>query len=129
MGNHECIRHDRLNRLDVELISPDREAAGTLDLTNDAVGTPSIVNRGGTRLTGDGIGVAVLDTGIAPHEDLNGRVVAFKDLINGKTKAYDDSGHGNCRTGHFGQYDAQYCRRGIRHERNPPDRRQRHRTA
>lgn len=46
---------------------------------------------------GKGIGVAVIDTGVTPHYDLtkpNNRIVAFKDLINGKTIPYDDDGHG-----------------------------------
>ena len=46
------------------------------------------------KYTGQGIGVAVLDTGIAPHPDFRGRVVAFKDCINGNKALYDDSGHG-----------------------------------
>lgn len=44
--------------------------------------------------TGKDIVVAVLDTGIYNHPDLSGRIVAFKDLINGKTAPYDDNGHG-----------------------------------
>lgn len=44
--------------------------------------------------TGAGIGVAVLDTGAAPHPDFQGRIRAFKDCINGKNVMYDDSGHG-----------------------------------
>ncbi|TJX13143.1 peptidase S8 [Tissierella creatinini] len=46
---------------------------------------------------GKGIGVAVIDTGVASHDDLikpQNRVVAFKDFVNGKTEAYDDNGHG-----------------------------------
>jgi len=46
---------------------------------------------------GEGITIAVLDTGISPVADLaepNSRIVAFKDFINGRTKAYDDNGHG-----------------------------------
>lgn len=44
--------------------------------------------------TGKGVGVAVLDTGISPHPDFQGRIRAFKDCINGKNAMYDDSGHG-----------------------------------
>lgn len=43
---------------------------------------------------GKGVGIAVLDTGIAPHPDLASRIVAFKDFINGKDLPYDDRGHG-----------------------------------
>lgn len=45
-------------------------------------------------ITGKGIGVAVIDTGIYKHPDLSGRIVGFKDFIKNKTSAYDDNGHG-----------------------------------
>jgi serine protease AprX len=45
--------------------------------------------------TGKGIGVAVIDTGVYPHPDLEGRIVGFKDFVNGKTEPYDDNGHGS----------------------------------
>lgn len=43
---------------------------------------------------GQGIGVAVLDTGISDHPDLDNRVVGFKDFLNNKRDYYDDNGHG-----------------------------------
>lgn len=43
---------------------------------------------------GEGVGVAVLDTGLSPHPDFTGRVIAFKDCIHGRESLYDDSGHG-----------------------------------
>ncbi len=49
-------------------------------------------------IMGDGIGVAVLDTGVAPHPDLTigrNRIVAFYDVINGRKYPYDDNGHGS----------------------------------
>jgi len=45
-------------------------------------------------LKGSGVTIAVVDTGIYEHEDLKGRIKAFKDFINSKTKPYDDNGHG-----------------------------------
>jgi len=56
--------------------------------------------------TGAGVGVAVIDSGIASwHDDLtsrtpatypygNQRVAAFVDFVNGQTTPYDDDGHG-----------------------------------
>ena len=46
-------------------------------------------------ITGKGIGVAVLDTGVYPHPDLGNRIVAFKDYCNGREQPYDDNGHGS----------------------------------
>ena len=47
--------------------------------------------------TGKSIGVAVLDTGIYPHEDFilpSNRITAFKDFIHHRPECYDDNGHG-----------------------------------
>jgi len=44
--------------------------------------------------TGKGIGVAVLDTGCFPHEDLGHRIVAFSDMVQKQKRPYDDNGHG-----------------------------------
>ncbi|CAM4172483.1 S8 family peptidase [Paenibacillus alkaliterrae] len=63
------------------------------------VATPSIhadlVHQSG--LTGKGVTIAVVDTGIYQHEDLMNptkRIVAFKDFVNNRPTAYDDNGHG-----------------------------------
>lgn len=48
-------------------------------------------------ITGNGIGVAVMDTGIAPHPDFTqpkNRLAAFHDVLNNRSSFYDDSGHG-----------------------------------
>lgn len=37
-------------------------------------------------LTGKGITAAVLDTGIFPHMDFDGRIVAFRDLVYGRRR-------------------------------------------
>lgn len=43
---------------------------------------------------GTGIVIAVLDTGVGKHPDLDGKVLAFHDFVNGRQVPYDDSGHG-----------------------------------
>ena len=46
-------------------------------------------------LLGDGVTVGVIDTGVDPdHPDLVGKVIGFKDMVNNRTDAYDDQGHG-----------------------------------
>ena len=45
-------------------------------------------------LTGKGVGVAVLDTGIYPQEDFKDRILAFHDVVNRRRAPYDDNGHG-----------------------------------
>lgn len=75
----------------VKKIWYDRPVKAVLDVAAPAVKAP---NTWSTNISGKGIGVAVIDTGIHPHADLNGRIKAFKDLVQNKTAPYDDNGHG-----------------------------------
>ncbi|MCL5035897.1 MAG: S8 family peptidase [Chloroflexi bacterium] len=45
-------------------------------------------------ITGKGVTIAVIDTGIAQHPDIKDRIIGFKDFVNDKKDAYDDQGHG-----------------------------------
>lgn len=56
---------------------------------------------------GEGVGVAILDTGISLHKDFtdngeNKRIVVFKDFINHRGEMYDDNGHGTHIAGIIG---------------------------
>lgn len=62
-----------------------------LDNSIRTLGIESLWNQG---YKGQGVTVAVIDTGIAPHPDYNDRVKGFKDWVAGKTEHYDDQGHG-----------------------------------
>lgn len=59
------------------------------------------------------ITVAVLDSGIATHPDLSGKVIAFADFVAGRKQPYDDNGHGThvcgiiCGSGRMS--DGKYC--------------------
>ena len=46
------------------------------------------------KTAGKGVCAAILDTGIARHPDLDGRIADFKDFTGRKSACYDDSGHG-----------------------------------
>ncbi len=46
-------------------------------------------------ITGKGVGVAILDSGICDHPDFRGRIVGFKDFVNERNGIYDDEGHGS----------------------------------
>ncbi len=51
--------------------------------------------RAGEGFRGDGVTVALIDTGADPnHESLKGKIIAFHDLVNGQDQPYDDNGHG-----------------------------------
>lgn len=49
-----------------------------------------------TDVTGRGLSIAILDTGVAPVADLNSprRILASVDFINKREHPYDDNGHG-----------------------------------
>lgn len=50
---------------------------------------------------GEGVGIAVIDTGISPHLDFcmpRYRIAHFEDFINGYQAPYDDNGHGTAVT-------------------------------
>ena len=72
---------------------------GELDVTVKTLGMDKIWEQG---YKGQGVTIAVIDTGIAPHPDYNDRVKGFKDWVAGKTEHYDDQGHGTHVAGTIG---------------------------
>ena len=78
----------------VKKIWLDRDVHAVLDVASPVLGAPESWDLG---YSGDGVTVAVIDTGIYPHPDLtrpNNRLVAFRDFVKNKTDFYDDNGHG-----------------------------------
>ena len=78
-------------------ISVDRLIVGANERTGATVGSTAVRQDYG--YDGSGVGVAIIDSGVAPaHDDLSGdsgqRVDRFVDFVNGQTAAYDDYGHG-----------------------------------
>lgn len=75
-------------------IAYDRQVRAFMDTATPTV----LVNRVWEQeLTGKGVTVAVIDTGLFPHPDFTqpeNRIAAFVDLVNDRTQPYDDNGHG-----------------------------------
>ncbi|HEX6163755.1 MAG TPA: S8 family serine peptidase [Vicinamibacterales bacterium] len=67
-------------------MAADQARAGSGGLLGSLLGTPSV--------NGKGIGVAIVDSGIASHSALSGKVVASVNYATGETSAADAYGHG-----------------------------------
>jgi serine protease AprX len=87
----------------------------------DKIGAPAVWKRG---ITGKGITVAVVDTGIdATHPDLDDlddssstndpKVVGWIDYVNSKSSAYDDEGHGTHVSGTISGTGANGIQTGV----------------
>ncbi|TFJ91991.1 S8 family peptidase [Lentibacillus salicampi] len=70
-----------------------REVHALMDVATDAINASDVVYNN-TELSGEDVSIAIIDTGIHPHQDLSGRIKAFTDLVNNRTDPYDDNGHG-----------------------------------
>src|SRR5665648_585769 len=67
----------------------------TMDVTNLTIGLGDVLAPADGGPAGDGVTVAVLDSGVATNTDLaTSRIVGWKDFVNGETTPYDDAGHG-----------------------------------
>lgn len=78
---------------EIKKIFLNREVQALLNVAVPSASAKNIM-RNNTILTGKGVTIAVVDTGIYPHQDLNGRITGFVDFINNRTEPYDDNGHG-----------------------------------
>lgn len=88
----------------VSVISADNpvfatDYVGSMDITNLSIGLGFVPAPSVNGPSGDGVTVAIIDSGVADSPDLlnaNGdsRVVGWLDLIKGKKHPYDDAGHG-----------------------------------
>ncbi len=62
-----------------------------MDQAKQAINAVKVYKSG---LSGKNVNIAILDTGVYGHELLNDKIVCFNDYVGGKTKIYDDNGHG-----------------------------------
>lgn len=75
----------------VKFISSNSTALALMNISKKVLKLPQ------HSLSGEGVGIAFIDTGIAPHYDFclgKNRIKGFVDFVDGKTDAYDDNGHG-----------------------------------
>jgi serine protease AprX len=95
------------NDPEVAFVSLDEVVTATWDPLDGAAlaSSPGILEVGAPEawrdlgVTGKGIGVAILDSGVAPHPDIAGRIVASVDFTGGETSGAlvppaDPGGHG-----------------------------------
>jgi serine protease AprX len=81
---------------EVDHLSGDLPVYASLDVTAETIGASALWTGidATPGLTGRGIGIAVIDSGIAPHSALSGRVVRSVDFSNRGGRGEDQFGHG-----------------------------------
>lgn len=87
----EKIEHLLVNCCHIKKIYYDKKVTILLDVASPTIHSTELKQSG---FTGKDVTIAVIDTGIYPHNDLKGRIKGFKDIINNRTAPYDDNGHG-----------------------------------
>jgi len=86
----------------VEHLSGDPRVRTSMSISNQSTaadqtraGTPGLLGIGAiAAVTGQGVGVAVIDSGISPHAALSGNVVANVSFVSGDPQVSDPFGHG-----------------------------------
>lgn len=91
---------EQLARCDfIQYVHPDSKVHTQMNIAGPAIGT---LRARELSLGGEGIGVAVADTGVYPHVDFllpTNRIAAFVDFVGNRQEPYDDNGHGTFVSG------------------------------
>jgi serine protease AprX len=80
----------------VDALAADRPVHPTMAVTVEATGVDQVwrgIDRLG-RYTGQGVGVAVIDSGVTEHSDLRGRIAVHVDFTDEQGRGRDFYGHG-----------------------------------
>ena len=104
LAGHACVKNLAYDAQVSAKGKPTSSAPTSVTNTlRETLGLPTVPTSGTP--SGDaGIGVAIIDSGIAPSEDFSGRITGFYDFTKGgiPTTPYDDYGHGTHIAGLIG---------------------------
>ncbi|SDW79438.1 serine protease AprX [Marininema mesophilum] len=98
-GAYGCLSPEKIRSLidhdGVDKVYYDHKVHALLDVATKSIGAIEVQAK--SDLTGKGVTIAIIDTGIHPHGDLmkpTSRIKAFVDMVNRRKEPYDDQGHG-----------------------------------
>lgn len=84
------VRPDREIVVDPEPTEPPSATFG-LDTATSVLGLDQVWHQG---IRGQGVGIAVIDSGVADHRDFTDRIIGFKDFERHYDVPHDEFGHG-----------------------------------
>ena len=99
-GLEDAIKLERM--AEVEYVSANSRVACLAEDIKPKSADSVYAFNSSSKLTGNGVTLCVMDTGVALHSDLSipkERIVHFVDVINGEKEPYDDNGHGTLVAG------------------------------
>lgn len=87
------------NLCHIDYITSETKVSMQINVAKEIIGIDSLYK---DNLYGQGIAIAVIDTGIYPHIDFlipKNKIIYFKDFVKNKKYCYDDNGHGTFVSG------------------------------